>query len=255
MRNILDFKNRARASGIHTGLSLLVATLAAALVFLIWFPWPFRIVSGGQDLFLLIMSVDVILGPLLTFAVFNRSKPRAELVRDLLVVISLQLGALVYGLYTVYLARPVVVAFETDRLRVVTHAQVQHDQLLEARPEFSQLSLTGPQLVGTREANDNEKFKSIEQSLQGVDVSMRPSYWVSYAESKDRALNRARGIDTLRKQYPQRAAEIDAAIARTGRVENALRFLPLQARNLGWSCLLDAQSGEPVGYVPLDGFF
>jgi hypothetical protein len=255
MKYAFDFNSRAKAAGIHLIASLLIATLTAALVFLIWFPWPFRIVSGGQELFLLLISIDVMLGPLLTFAVFNRTKPSTELVRDLTVIVLLQLGALGYGLYTVYLARPVVVAFEADRLRVVTDVDVQHDQLLTAPPQFRELSLTGPKLVGTRESKGKELLTSVDQSLQGVEVSMRPSYWVPYAESKDRVLKRARGIDVLRKQYPKESAEIDAAVARTGRAESALRFLPLQARSLGWSALLDAQSAEPVGYVPLEGFF
>jgi hypothetical protein len=254
-RHTADWKGRAKAAGIHLLLSLLIAALAASLVFLLWYPWPFRIVSGGEELFLLIISVDVILGPLLTFAVFNRAKPRKELVRDLMVVVLLQLAALAYGLYTVYLARPVVVAYEIDRLRVVTHVQVQHEQLAAAQPEFRELSLTGPKLVGTRTSKGTELMKSVDESLQGVEVSMRPSYWVPYAESKDRVLKRARGIDVLRKQYPQHKAELDAAITKTGKAEGTLRFLPLQARNLGWSALLDATTGEPVGYVPLDGFF
>jgi hypothetical protein len=255
MKDAFNFQSRAKASAVHLGMSLLIAMLAAALVFLLWFPWPFRIVSGGQELFLLIVSVDVALGPLLTFAIFNHAKPLAELVRDLAVIVLLQLGALGYGLYTVYLARPVVMAFEADRLRVVTDVEVQHDQLPTALPEFRELSLTGPKLVGTRESKGKELLTSVDQSLQGVEVSMRPSYWVPYAQSKDRVLKRARGIDVLRKQYPKESAEIDAAVARTGRAESALRFLPLQARSLGWSALLDAQTAAPVGYVPLEGFF
>jgi hypothetical protein len=254
-RHALELRARAKAAGIHLLISLLIAALAASLVFLLWYPWPFRIVSGGEELFLLIISVDVILGPLLTFAVFNRAKPRSELKRDLTVVVLLQMAALAYGLYTVYLARPVVVAYETDRLRVVTHVQVQHEQLPAARPEFRELSLTGPRLVGTRNSKSDELIKSVDESLQGIDVSMRPSYWVPYAESKDRVLKRARGLDVLHKQYPQHKAALDAAVAKTGKSEGELRFLPLQARNLGWSALLDASTGEPLGYVPLDGFF
>jgi hypothetical protein len=30
--------------------------------------------AGGRDLFLLVTSVDVVIGPVLTFAVFNRAK-------------------------------------------------------------------------------------------------------------------------------------------------------------------------------------
>jgi len=62
--------------------------------------------------------VDVILGPLITLTVFNRSKPRSELVRDLTVVGLIQLAALGYGLWTVFVARPVHLVFEYDRFRV-----------------------------------------------------------------------------------------------------------------------------------------
>ena len=50
----------------------------ALLVFAVWYPYPYREISGGRDLFLLVVAVDVVLGPLITFAVFNRAKPRAR---------------------------------------------------------------------------------------------------------------------------------------------------------------------------------
>ena len=43
-------------------------------MFGLWFPGIYRTVAGGRDLFLLVTGVDVVLGPLLTFAVFNVRK-------------------------------------------------------------------------------------------------------------------------------------------------------------------------------------
>src|SRR6478609_8700249 len=102
-----DWKVRFKASAIHLGISLAIAVLAAMLVFGIWYPYPYRELSGGRELFLLLVSVDVILGPLITLAIFNRAKPRKELRRDLAVVGLIQLAALGYGLWTVFVARPV----------------------------------------------------------------------------------------------------------------------------------------------------
>ena len=45
------WKDKLRAAGIHLGLSLLVAALAAALVFGVWYPYPYREISGGRALF------------------------------------------------------------------------------------------------------------------------------------------------------------------------------------------------------------
>ena len=79
-----------------------MALLAAALVFGLWYPYPYREISGGRELFFIIVAVDVVMGPLLTFAVFNRKKPLKELKRDLGVIVLLQLAALGYGLWTVF---------------------------------------------------------------------------------------------------------------------------------------------------------
>src|SRR3954447_23361508 len=116
---MIKWKERLRASGLHLGISLCIAVTAALLVFAAWYPYPYREISGGRELFLLVTTVDVILGPLITFAIFNRSKPRRELVLDLSVVACIQLAALGYGLWTVAVARPVHLVFEVDRLRVV----------------------------------------------------------------------------------------------------------------------------------------
>jgi hypothetical protein len=115
----LQIGQRLRAAVIHLLLSAAVAALAALLVFAVWYPMPYRQISGGRDLFLLVVAVDVAIGPLITLAVFDRRKPRAELVRDMAVVAAMQLAALAYGLHTVAQARPAVVALEVDRLRVV----------------------------------------------------------------------------------------------------------------------------------------
>ena len=138
------WRDRLKASGIHLGISLGVAALAALLVFGIWYPYPYGDISGGRELFLLVITVDVTLGPLVTLAVFNRAKPRAELRRDLAIVALLQLGALGYGLWTVYVARPVHMVFEIDRFRVVHAIDVPEELLAKTPAGIDPLPITGP---------------------------------------------------------------------------------------------------------------
>ena len=113
------WKGRLRASGIHLGISLCIALLAALLVFGLWYPYPYREISGGRALFLLMTAVDVVMGPLITLVVFNQAKRRKELVLDFTVVAVLQLAALGYGIWTVFVARPVHLVFEYTRMAVV----------------------------------------------------------------------------------------------------------------------------------------
>ena len=60
-----------RAALFHFLGSLLVAALAAALVLRVWFPHPYDLLSGGRSLFLILVGVDVVCGPLLTLVLFN----------------------------------------------------------------------------------------------------------------------------------------------------------------------------------------
>ena len=101
------WKSRLRASAIHLAISLSIATLAALLVFGWWYPYPYRELSGGRELFTLVVAVDVVLGPLITLVIFNTTKTRRHLAMDFTVIGLLQVAALAYGLWTVFVARPV----------------------------------------------------------------------------------------------------------------------------------------------------
>ncbi|MEO8524953.1 MAG: TfpX/TfpZ family type IV pilin accessory protein [Caldimonas sp.] len=252
LRN-LGWRDRLAAAGIHLGLSLTIAALAAILVFVVWYPGAFRELAGGRDLFVLLTSVDVVLGPLLTLAVFNRRKSRSHLRLDLAVVGALQLAALVYGLHTVFIVRPVAMIFEVDRFRLVTANDVAVDELPKAPPAYRELPLTGPLLLGARQPEAGaESNDALFQALAGKDVGVRPLFWQPYEQARSRALERARPIALLLAHYPQRAADIRDRLKGMGADESTARFMPVMARG-DWSAVLDA-AGDVRGYLPLDGF-
>ena len=112
MRTSPRYRAAFIAAGIHFICSAVVAGLAAGLVFGMWYPYPYRELAGGRELFLLVVAVDVVCGPLLTAVLFNPAKSREELWRDLSLVAVIQLIALGYGLHTVWQARPLFLAHE-----------------------------------------------------------------------------------------------------------------------------------------------
>ena len=251
----LDLPRRTRAAGIHLLLSAAVAAAAAGLVFGVWFPGIYRLVAGGRDLFVLITSVDVVLGPLLTFAVFDLKKDWPHLRRDLAVIGAIQLAALVYGLHAVYQSRPVGMVFETDRFRVITAGQVYLPELPKARTEFRQLPLTGPWLLGARAATaGNEHNDALFKALEGVDKAERPIFWQPYADSTADALARARPLATLLAKYPALASEVKDNLLSLKVDEAGAKFLPLIGRGGDWVVILDS-AGQPVHYVQAEGFF
>ena len=249
------WRDRFQASGIHFLLSLVIAVLSATLVFGLWYPYPYREISGGRELFMLVVSVDVILGPLITFAVFSRKKPRAELRRDLAMVGVLQLAALVYGLWTVAIARPVHMVFEIDRFRVV-HAIDIDPVLLPKTPQgINALPLTGPTLLGLRPFEDSqEKMNATLAALQGVQLGSRPDLWQPYAQSVPDILKAAKSVGELKHRFVTQAADIDQVLSDAGRTDENTVYLPLVGRKSFWTVFLDSKTATVVATMPLDSF-
>lgn len=257
MRNTLkrlNLRSRARAAALHLLISAAVALLAGALVFGLWYPGFYRTVSGGRDLFLLVTGVDVVLGPLLTFAVFNVAKGWKPLRRDLTAIGLVQIAALIYGMHTVYVVRPIALTFEVDRFRVIAAADVYKQELPQARPAYRSLPLTGPWLLGTRAPKPGaEHTDAVFIGLQGVNRADRPLFWQPYADSVPDVLARSRPLSALLAHYPARAAEFRARLSELQVDEATGRFLPLIARG-DWVTVLDA-SGTVIGHLQADGFF
>ncbi|MGN7873669.1 TfpX/TfpZ family type IV pilin accessory protein [Roseateles sp. 22389] len=250
----LAWRQRVRASAIHMVSCITVAMIVAALVLLIWYPWPYRVISGGEQLLFLVMGVDIIMGPLITLAIFDLRKPMQVLKRDLAVIVALQLAALFYGLHTVYIARPVALALEGTRFRVTTAVQVVSEELPRAPEGLRSLPLDGPRLVATVEPSAEERGDAIFMAMAGADLGARPLFWRAWgADARRETLKAGKPIGPMLTSLADRS-DVDAAIARTGRSADQLLAIPVIARRLDWSVLIDKTTGDPVGFAPIDAF-
>jgi hypothetical protein len=260
LMTMIYWKDRLRAATLHLGISLVIAALAALLVFLVWYPHPYGEISGGRNLFLLVVAVDVIMGPLLTLTIFNLRKPRRELRRDLAVIGLLQVAALSYGLWTMAVARPVHLVFELDRFRVVRAIDVPDDLLRQAPAGLRNLPFTGPTLLSVREFRDSqESFDATMAALQGIALGARPDLWQSYAKAKPLIVARARPLTQLKNRFPTRALEIDAALASSRPATEAKRgisvgYIPMVGRSSFWTVLIDIETTDIIAFVPIDSF-
>lgn len=247
------WRERFRASAIHLCISAVVAGIAALFVFVFWYPYPFRELSGGRELFEILISVDVVLGPLITFAIFNRAKPWRILRRDLAAVGLFQLAALGYGMWTTFVARPVHMVFEYDRFRAVHAIEVPRSMLPQAPPGLRSLPLFGSSPLALRPFHDaKEKFDTTMAALQGLPLGARPDLWQPYADARARVLEAAKPVADLRRRFPDQAAAIDSAIA--GHPDGSVVYLPVVGRKTFWTALLDASTADIIAYLPLDSF-
>jgi hypothetical protein len=144
--------------------------------------------------------------------------------------------------------------FEVERFRMVTANDVLVDELPKALPEFRELPLTGPRVMGARRPEMGaERNDAMFMGVSGIDVGQRPIFWQPYAQTQARALERSKPVAARLKQKPDTAADTPSAQAEMKADEATARFLPVMARK-PWVAVLD-KTGALLGYLPLDGFF
>ncbi len=256
MRPSFFLSRRARLATLHLALSVAVAALMAVIVFGFWYPPPFASIARGTSIFLLLVGVDVILGPALTAVVASPNKPIGDLRVDLAVIVVVQVAALAYGVYSVALARPVLLSFEVDSFRLVTAADIDTKTLTEAPPEFRQLSWSGPKLIAAvKPEGADGQLRSIDLGFAGIELSMEPRNWREWAALSDTAWRRAKPLSEVVAHYPQTAMEASAIAQSAGQRLEALRFLPLRAHRAEWIAVLASPGTRIVGYLHVDGFF
>lgn len=236
---------------IHLCLSAVVALVVAAVIFFVWYPHPYRTISGGAQLFFMIVSIDVIMGPLCTLIICKPEKSRLALGFDYCTIGLVQLAALAYGAWTMAVARPVHMVFEKDLFRVAHATEIEKDLLGDTPPGINALPLTGPDMLSIKMPEKaDQKNTSLDLALAGTLEAFQPALWVPYDGKA--AFAAAREMDELRKRLPKADAEIDAAVRAAGVPESDLRWTVVVGRQfVTWTALLDRQ-GRIATYLPYD---
>ena len=115
-------KPRFYAFLLHLGMSLALIAIVFSIIYLVWFPHALAAASGGLEGLTIIAAVDVVLGPMLTFVIYDIAKSKAHLARDIGVIVFLQLSCLFGGVLVVYEARPLAVVHVFDTFHVLSQA-------------------------------------------------------------------------------------------------------------------------------------
>lgn len=248
------WRDKLLAFGIHFIVTAVMAAIAAALIFLVWYPHPFELMVRGLELFELVVLCDLALGPLLSFVVFNRNKTRRALTVDYTVIAIVQIAGLVYGVYTVAESRPVYVAFCVDRYEVVAARDLKPAEVAQATdPRYRDVSLTGPRYVAVR-TPDQQREQSLMDELAGTPPFTRPKWFVEVPAMLPDILQRSKTLDQLEKLHGDAKPLIAAEVARIGLPRERLRWLPISTRAGFWTAIIDPKNGLPVGWLNYDPY-
>lgn len=244
--------SRWKAAAIHLSLSILVGLLVLALLFLVWYPQPYFDAAGGRGLIVILLGVDIVLGPMLTLILFKSGKK--NLLLDLCLIAVIQISALVYGLYVIAQARPVFIVAAIDRFEVVAANEIDPVDLAKGRkPQFRRLSWTGPKLVAAqRPDNLKQRQDLILSNSVGKDLKMFPEFYVDYADGASAMLARAKSLASLHKAKPTSESVVKAWLKGHDRDAASVVWLPVNVRKVAMTMLLDARTGAVLDALPID---
>jgi hypothetical protein len=237
---------RWRASGLHLLISIAIAGAVLALMLSLWFPGPLFDAAGGNDLLLILVGVDVVVGPLITLVIFRAGKRGLKF--DLAVIGALQIAALAYGVHAVELARPAFIVFVRDQFQVASVAQLDPEELAKAKyPEFREPPLDGPRLAFAVLPTDPQELRLFTVvGIAGHDLQEFPRLFVPYAERTTEVLSKSWPLARVRQAEPEAGKVVDAWLAQSGTKEADVRYVRMRARRAWMAVLLDAKTAQPV---------
>lgn len=240
---------RLQAASLHLLASVLLAGGTALLIWQLWYPSPLLEATGGKLPLLMMLGIDLVLGPLLTFIVFKPGKPSLKF--DLGCIFALQVAALLYGSWTLYQARPVYIAALGDRFHVVQAHQIEAEDLAKAK--LDHLPRTGPVWVGIRQAQDaDEHQRVIFSGLAGITYGHFPQHHAPIDSMQAQILQQAHTVNALKTANPGREQEIDGWLAARGLDADAVLCQLLRAKSRNMTVMLNAGDASVIDIAPFE---
>ena len=229
----------------HLVISFLIALLVMGLVFFVWYPFPLANAVGVTHIFLMMLTIDVIVGPLLGLLVYKQDKKSLKF--DLIVIIAIQIAALCYGIYSIEQGRPTWLAYNVDRFELIRKNDIIQNGLKYAQPQFQQVSWFKPQYVAVNFAKDVKQRNDdmFAEVLGGVSLAQKPARYVDFAQAKEQIQKRAQKLE-LFLQYNNKT-DVDKVLSK---YPQATAFLPMKANAVDMTVLIDVK-GQVVKIVDL----
>lgn len=242
---------RWQAAGIHLGFSIALALAAAILLFGVWYPQPYTAAAGADRLIMLLIGIDLVVGPLLTLIVYRHGKKGMAF--DIGFIASVQFAALVYGMLVIAESRPVYVVVARDMAYLTMASALSDEDLAAARDErFRHRSWTGPVLVAAPPPETpQERSALLDSGLAGKDIDRLPKHYRDYAQAGPALVAAAPPLSLLAAHAPD---PVNRFVESQGRPIGQLRFLPLRGRNPEQDSTLVFALGAdaPLGALPVD---
>jgi hypothetical protein len=193
---------RLKAFSLHLLSSAIALSLILGSLYFGWYRWPGWRLADVTTVVLVMVCVDVVLGPLLTFIVANKSKPRRELTRDIGIIVVVQLCALTYGSMSLWQGRPLYYAFSESVLQLVQAYDIDSSEVELGRqknPELAPHWYSLPRWIWAPLPQDTDEREKIVAAAVtgGDDVISLPRYYRPWEQGLPSLREKLKKVDDL----------------------------------------------------------
>lgn len=241
---MINAKNRFFLT--HLSVSLFVALLAIIIVFVFWYPSPINKALGVTHIFLMMLAIDVVIGPILGWFVYKEGKKSLKF--DLMVIIFLQMIALGYGIYSIAQARPAWLVFNVDRFELVKNNEIDRSHIIKAKPEYQSSPFLKPEYVAVKNIENNKEKNELmmQEIFKGVSLAQRPELYQPLDLAKGEIQKRCQKLDILIQFNDQN--DVNKILAK---FPQATAWLPLQTHSIDMVVLINKEKAGVVEIVDL----
>lgn len=230
----------------HFGISILIALAVLGLIFFIWYPTPLATAVGVTQIFLMLLVIDIIVGPLLGLLVYKEGKKSLKF--DLSVIILLQISALFYGLYNLEQGRPAWIVYNVDRFDLIRKNDIIPENIEQAAEKYQKTAWFDVQYAAITFSKDPEQRSDdfFTEAFGGISIAQRPERYIELHKVKQQIQQRAQHLEQLR-QYNEPSV-IKSVLEK---YPNANAWLPLKANAVDMVVLINKQKAEVIKIVDL----
>lgn len=258
--NIFNFK----AFIYHFIFSFVLIGGLAFFVVSLWYPGVWAVELGGYKLVVMIVLLDLFIGPVCVGLSYKNHKSRKEKTLDVSIITLCQLAFFSWGAWTISISRPVYIVFDTDRFEVAVDQDIDQLKLPEIGKFSSVPFLSGPRMaIVDLEAtvpDENERIEVNNDAVFGVDISKIPQYFVPYeGESLNKILAKAKNYDAFAKTDETKSIA-NSVMKKHDLSESDFKWLPIryfspqEQSQLFMTVIIDPKTAEIIDYIEIDPY-
>ena len=240
---------RFKAFSLHLLASATALSLILGSLYFGWYRWPGWYLADAVHVVLVMIGVDVVLGPLLTLIIAGSTKPRRELARDIAMIVVVQLCALGYGTVSLWNGRPLYFAFSEKVLQMVQAYDIDGDEWALAgrqNPEFAPHWYSLPRWIWAPLPKDpNESSKIVASAVSGGnDVIDMPRYFKRWEQGLPDLRTQLKKVDDVPYFSKGQKEALKERMRAAGLATDQLDTMVLTGRGHPLLAVLDPQSAN-----------